>query len=186
MAGKKRIAVPALPPPAAALRRSGTLCPVRADESCAEQIAWMIGVSFAAQAKELGLDRQSCPDYVAFETAADVRRDLAGGTRAYLFYLDGVPVATVRLHIGPDGRTGSIDRLAVLPQYRGRDLGARCVYFAEGALRALGAKKVRLSIVASFAKLESFYHRLGYATKEDKTYPGLPFTVRYLQKKLSR
>ena len=63
-----------------------------------------------------------------------------------------------------DGRRGWINKLAVAPDQRGKDLGARLLAEAERRLTALGCPKVNLLIEPDNDGVVGFYERHGYAT----------------------
>jgi len=74
-----------------------------------------------------------------------------------LVYSDDTPVATGRL--SADGETGIIARIAVLPAYRGKELGRRVVTMLEKEAIRRGFAAVELS---PHHYLERFYADLGY------------------------
>jgi ribosomal protein S18 acetylase RimI-like enzyme len=63
-----------------------------------------------------------------------------------------------------DGRRGWINKLAVLPECLGRDIGGRLLAEAERRLRAIGFEMVNLLIEYDNAKVVGYYQRHGYAT----------------------
>jgi ribosomal protein S18 acetylase RimI-like enzyme len=73
---------------------------------------------------------------------------------------DGATVATVMGSY--DGRRGWINRLAVAPSHRGRDIGRQLVGEIERRLKARGCDKVNLLIEPDNAEVADYYDRLGY------------------------
>lgn len=63
-----------------------------------------------------------------------------------------------------DGRRGWINKLAVLPDRAGQDIGGRLMAEVERRLKALGAPKVNLLIEPDNAGVVAYYERRGYAT----------------------
>lgn len=61
-----------------------------------------------------------------------------------------------------DGRRGWINRLAVAPSHRGRDLARRLVEEVERRLLERGCDRVTLHIEHDNAAVADFYARLGY------------------------
>lgn len=53
-----------------------------------------------------------------------------------------------------------IGRIAVLPEYRGKNIGTSIMFKIEGFLKELGAKSVVLS---AQRRARSFYEKIGYA-----------------------
>lgn len=67
--------------------------------------------------------------------------------------------------IFPDGEDSwHIGRVAVLPEYRGKGLGAKLLEEAEERVRELGGKILCLSVQV---QAEGFYKKLGYRTVTD-------------------
>ena len=77
------------------------------------------------------------------------------------------PIATGRLVIEKDG--GVLARIAVLPGWRGRGLGAEVVRKLEAAARERGVTELSLH---PHAHLERFYAELGYETVPGRTTAG--------------
>lgn len=63
-----------------------------------------------------------------------------------------------------DDATGKIERVAVLPSYRGEGLGRRLMETLEGEARARDVDRIELHAQLD---VEGFYHALGYETVSD-------------------
>lgn len=63
-----------------------------------------------------------------------------------------------------DDVTGKIERVAVLPNYRGEGLGRRLMEALEGEARARDVERIELHAQLD---VEGFYHALGYVTVSD-------------------
>ena len=71
---------------------------------------------------------------------------------------------------GHDGRRGSIHHTAVLPEYRGKQIGKTLVKYAMQALEQEGIHKVAL---VAFEKNEAgngFWEKMGFTVREDLVY----------------
>ncbi|AFR09216.1 GNAT family N-acetyltransferase [Nocardiopsis alba] len=89
----------------------------------------------------------------------DEEWDERDATAAFLLALDeGVPVGTVRL-VDQGAGVGLLGRMAVLPEGRGRGIGAALVRAAEDLGRELGLERVELHAQTHAL---GFYERLGY------------------------
>lgn len=148
-------------------------------------VASLVRRSFRKQAEELGIQRSAYPNYVAFETAANVRRRIAQGARVTIALLGDRPIGTVtsRTLRGTTDR-GEILRLGVLNTYRGNEFGRVLMSHAEGQLRSAGMLSVQLSIVARFWRLRAYYESLGYSATASRGFDTLPFEVLFLEKDL--
>ena len=81
------------------------------------------------------------------------------GTRYIVILDDGYPVATCRFYeTAPD--TVTLGRVVVLPEYRGKNLGARVVTEAERWIRECGYKRI---MIDSRVIAVDFYKKLGFA-----------------------
>ncbi|WP_084065091.1 GNAT family N-acetyltransferase [Paenibacillus stellifer] len=146
-------------------------------------ISSIIQRSFKDQAVMLDISEEQFPHYVAFEHEPAARSRI-NGTQVNLLYLGEKAIGTVGLRAS--GNQGSIEHLAVLPEYRGSKYGEYLITEAEKSLSALGCTSVVLSIVAAFTGLRTFYERLGYRCRHVRTFATLPFEVQFLTKSLNR
>ena len=85
------------------------------------------------------------------------------GTKYIILLDDGYPVATCRFY-EEEASTVSIGRVVVLPEYRGRKLGALVVAEAEKWAAELGYTKI---VVDSRLEAVGFYEKLGYSHTDD-------------------
>ncbi len=75
-----------------------------------------------------------------------------------VIFLGGKPAATGRL-FPPENGVCVIGRIAVLKDFRGKNLGAETVVLLEKKARELGAEKIALS---AQCRVQGFYEKLGY------------------------
>jgi ribosomal protein S18 acetylase RimI-like enzyme len=83
-----------------------------------------------------------------------------------LFYVaicDGIVVGSIMA--GYDGHRGWLYSLAVLPDYRNRDIGSELVLKAEQALAGRGCMKINLQIMEGNQGVQAFYASLGYSAE---------------------
>ncbi|MBP5654903.1 MAG: GNAT family N-acetyltransferase [Clostridiales bacterium] len=85
------------------------------------------------------------------------------GTKYIVILDDGYPVATCRFY-EEDKERVVIGRVVVLPEYRGRGLGAQVVEEAEKWIAELGYKTIHID---SRLKTVGFYEKLGYVHLDD-------------------
>ena len=153
-----------------------------ADPGDAELVASLVRESFRKQAEILGISGVLHPNYVAFETEGGVRRRMASGTHVALARLAHEVVGTISCFMHNDGRRGEVQRLGVVPAYRGRGLGLELMAYAENYLMKRGAATIELGVVADFLRLQGYYERLGYVVTSTRPVENLPFQVTYLEK----
>jgi predicted GNAT family N-acyltransferase len=83
---------------------------------------------------------------------------------SHLVLYDGEkPVAAGRLRFIDEG-VGKIERICVLPSYRGRGVGQMVMAAIEQLAKTKGAKKVKLN---AQTHAEPFYKKLGYEVISD-------------------
>ena len=85
------------------------------------------------------------------------------GTKYIILLDDGYPVGTCRFYeVGPG--QAEISRVVILPEYRGKQLGARVIREAEKWIAELGFRSID---VESRVTAVGFYEKLGYAVVDD-------------------
>ena len=82
--------------------------------------------------------------------------------RHLLLYQQGRPVATCRLYADGEKHAQVVGRLAVLPAWRGRALGAALLRAAEEEARRLGGGQV---LLAAQVRARGFYEKQGYTAR---------------------
>lgn len=91
----------------------------------------------------------------------DVQRKLGVQRELFLVGVEaGAIVAAVMA--GYDGHRGSVNYLAVDPQYRRRGHGAALMRRVEQVLTERGCPKVNLAVRTTNAEVIAFYRKLGY------------------------
>ena len=153
-----------------------------ADTTLSEIVASIIRKSFKNQAEELGLTVEKHSGYAAFETSQKVKRRIGRGEHVFLAYVGEEPVGTITFSVdSKQPVNGYIERLAVLPEFRGNGYGRELMGYAEEQLRKASVVCVELAIVKQFKSLQEFYEQLGYNPTETVKYEFLPFEVLLIQ-----
>ena len=80
------------------------------------------------------------------------------GTRYIVLLDDGYPIGTCRFY-EKDSDSVTLGRVVILPEYRGKKLGAKVVLEAEKWIKELGYKQI---IIDSRTEVVGFYEKLGY------------------------
>lgn len=82
------------------------------------------------------------------------------GTRYIVLLDDGYPIGTCRFYeAGTNSDAVILGRVVILPEYRGKKLGAKVVLEAEKWIKELGYKQI---IIDSRTEVVGFYEKLGY------------------------
>lgn len=80
--------------------------------------------------------------------------------------LRGYLVAVLLLSLEHGGLMAEVDELFVLPQARGRGLGAQLLAAAEAALAARGCVRLQLELGVANEAARAFYARKGYRARD--------------------
>ena len=91
--------------------------------------------------------------------------------------LHGYLIAVLVLSLEHGGLMAEVDELFVLPQARGRGIGAQLLATAETDLGSRGCVRLQLQLGVTNEAARTFYARLGYAARDgyrlfDKALPG--------------
>src|SRR4051812_6142666 len=97
-------------------------------------------------------------------------------------YEDGEPVACGGIRALPDG-AAEVKRMYVVPDARGRGIGARLLARLEDEARRLGYRRVRLDTAASLTEAQSLYRAAGYDEIAD--YNGNTAAAHWFEKVLA-
>lgn len=157
---------------------------IRAGKRDAEQIAAIVSRANKDVAQLFGLNRENCPKHPSFCTTDWILSGFSRGEE-YFFYGNEL------IHTGcvafeqPDPDTAYLNRLAVLPEYRHRGIGAALVNHILEYAASKHIQTVSIGIIAAHTVLKSWYLGLGFIEKETQTFEHLPFEVTYLQSELS-
>ena len=122
-----------------------------------------------------GMDRQY---HIALQDEFD---EHDGAESKYIVLLDDeYPVATCRFY-ELDKSTVLVGRVVVLPEYRGKHLGARVILEAEKWIAELGYTEIFID-----ARLEAtgFYEKLGYSKTDEKVFKSWKFDCTRMYKSL--
>jgi ribosomal protein S18 acetylase RimI-like enzyme len=91
-------------------------------------------------------------------------------------------VGTVRYEVKPD--LLYVGRLAVLPAYRGRGVGAALMSYIERLAPSLGRTRIQLATRESIPGNIAFYERIGYHITEKVQHPRGPDIVVWFEKEV--
>ncbi|HYF62948.1 MAG TPA: GNAT family N-acetyltransferase [Herpetosiphonaceae bacterium] len=134
-----------------------------------DDIPAMVGLIRAAFAEYEG--RLDPPSSAQNKTVEATRAELADGG-AFVVTCGGELAGCVFYH--PHAGHMYLDRLSVLPAYRGLRLSRRLIAAVEDLARASGLDRVRLSVRLALAGNRAYYERLGYAFHAYGTHAGYP------------
>lgn len=114
----------------------------------------IIHAAFAVYAEK------DAPSGVMLETAASLRAELEGSTRAAVVLLDGRAVGAMKLTVSR-ARALEMARVSVVPSARGRGLARALVDWADEEARRLGLRAIGCTVRADEPGNIALYEHLG-------------------------
>jgi ribosomal protein S18 acetylase RimI-like enzyme len=115
------------------------------------------------------------PSGALTETIEDVHTAIHGGG-AFLAFVGDVAVGSARYRLFPDHAYA--ERIAVLPEHRGKGVAVALMAAFEEAIRALRVPEARVGVRVSLPSNLRFYENLGYRALVSRPYPtGTDFEI---------
>jgi len=150
----------------------------------AELLASIIRQAFQDVAERMGLTPENAPTHPSNCTPEWIRGDLAKGVIYYLLEIHHVPCGCVALELAAEPDVGYLERLALLPAFRGKGYGKALAQHALEKARRHGCSLVSVGIIAEDARLKTWYGRLGFIEHKTLKLRHLPFEVMFMTKTL--
>ena len=143
-------------------------------------LAELIRQSFHDVAERFGLTFENCPTHPSNCTVDWVTAAMDKGVLFYVLENCGTPCGCVALEQAKPGAC-YLERLAVLPEFRGRGFGKALVLHALEEAKALGIDRVEIGIITEHTELKDWYVRLHFVIeREAVTFEHLPFKVTFM------
>lgn len=111
------------------------------------------------------------PSSVLMETVSDVEARLRAGPIIVAQSADGFVGSLFCAH---NGDVLYLTRLATLPSWRGRGIGAALLAVAEREARGLGAKRLTLRVRTNLPDNQRYFERAGFAVTGEGQDQGRP------------
>lgn len=139
----------------------------------------LIRDSFLDVAERFGLTSQNSPTHSSNCRPEWLLREMNRGVTFYILETDGKPAGCAALEKIND-EVCYLERLAVLPHYRGKGFGEALVRHILSEARELNAFRVQIGVIADDETLRAWYERLGFDEVESKKFPQLVFRVTFM------
>lgn len=156
-------------------------CELLGSEAELREAARIIRESFKTVADEFCLNEMNCPSHPAFFSDESIIAATSSGTCFYSLYHERNMAGVLALKY-LNKNEYSMEKLAVLPEYRHLGYGKKLVEFALDTAREAGAEKMIIGIIDENIALKEWYLALGFTVTDIKRYDHLPFTVCTMQK----
>ncbi len=151
----------------------------RAGQEDSAILAEIVRQSFQDVAARFGLTRLNCPRHPSNCDVSWVAADMRRGVSYALLDCAALPVGCVALERSTADLC-FLERLSVLPLWRGKGYGGTLVRHALEQARMQGCRTVSIGIIAAQQELAQWYRRLGFVPQETRIFPHLPFEVLFL------
>lgn len=146
--------------------------------------ARVIRNSFRTVAQEFGLNRENAPTHASFLTVRQLRELRKRPVKFFGLFLADRQIGFIAVEKA-DADLYYIEKLAVLPAYRHWGCGAKLVGFAIDYIRENKGKQVALGMILESTALKDWYKKLGFREISTHKFPGLPFTVCFMERDVS-
>ncbi|MHC4625821.1 MAG: GNAT family N-acetyltransferase [Planctomycetota bacterium] len=158
---------------------SDTITIREANEADVGILVSLLRESFRDVAERFELTVENCPKNLAFCTDQRIAGDIERGLSYYILEQDRWACGCVALEkAGPE--VCYLERLAVLPEHRGKGCGKMLVEHVFDKAAQNGSKRVEIGIISEDTKLRDWYERFGFVLKSTKTFDHLPFVVAFM------
>ena len=142
-------------------------------------ISEIIRSAYLEVAEQFDLNRENCPKHPSNCTDQWIQRDLDRGVTYFLLELAEKPLGCAALEVVNDALC-YLERVAVLPEYKGKGLGRKLVGHVINQARQDGMKEVGIGIIAKQQELGHWYQKIGFEKGETKHFDHLPFEVLFM------
>jgi N-acetylglutamate synthase-like GNAT family acetyltransferase len=155
----------------------------KTDASDADVLARLIRAAYRDVAERFGLTFENAPTHPSNCQPAWIERDLERGVSYFLLSVEATPCGCVALELATPS-LAYLERLAVVPEFRHRGLGAELVARAVAEAVTAGARRVSVGVIAAHEEVVDWYREQGFELDETREFSHLPFTVAFLQRSL--
>lgn len=141
--------------------------------------------SFQTVADEFGITQENAPRYVAFATdEGRLWYHFCQEKRPVFVYLIGDKIVGYYSIAILNETEAELNNLAVLPEYRHRNIGQNLLEDCFEKVKSMGRSKLKIGIVEENKILRKWYQNFGFEHVGTKKYDFFPFTCGYMEKSL--
>jgi N-acetylglutamate synthase-like GNAT family acetyltransferase len=151
------------------------------NENELENSVRVIADSFKTVAVEFNLNRDNCPTHPSLVTLRQLQEMLRKGLKLFGLFEDNAQVGFVAVE-KKKNKVFSLEKLAVLPEYRHKKYGGELFAFAENYVKNAGGMKLSIGIIDEHIILKQWYEARGFQQTAVTKFAHLPFTVCFMEK----
>ena len=152
-----------------------------ASETELENSVGVIADSFRTVAVEFNLNQDNCPTHPSLVTLKQLQEMKRKGLKLFGLFENDAQIGFVAVEKKKD-RVYSIEKLAVLPEYRHKGYGGELLTFVGGYVKNLEGKKLSIGIINENIVLKKWYEGKGFLESTVTKFEHLPFTMCFMEK----
>jgi ribosomal protein S18 acetylase RimI-like enzyme len=145
-------------------------------EECAE----VIRKSFMTVAADFGLTKENSPTNGAFIQKERLAEEKGKGHILYGVMDENKIIGYMQLEKNSE-ELFYLQKMAVLPEYRHREIGTKLLDYAKEQVQKLGGKRISIGIIEENTVLKNWYLAYGFVPTGTKKFEHLPFTVGFME-----
>lgn len=153
------------------------ICPASLED--APTLARLVAESNKDVADLFNLNRENCSKHPSFCETSWIEADIARGERYFLAHSEGKAIGCVATEY-PNPEVAYLNRLAVLPEHRRQGVGSQLTKHVLRLATERDIRVVSIGVIGEHKELQRWYQALGFVPGEVKSFPHLPFSVRYM------
>jgi N-acetylglutamate synthase-like GNAT family acetyltransferase len=149
-----------------------------------DALAGIVRTAYSDVAERFGLTPENAPTHPSNCQPSWIQSDLARGVSYFLLECGGTHCGCIALEVASP-TVAYLERLAVVPASRRRGLGTHLVDHAVREATAAGVAAVSVGVIAEQIELVAWYEKLGFVQSGTRRFAHQPFTVSFLERRLS-
>ncbi len=143
----------------------------------------VIRQSFHTVAEAYGLPEENCVASGSFIKMDSLMQDFRRGVKMFGCLYEGTAAGYMQMEATAPGNF-TLDKMAVLPEYRGQGVGAKMVEYATAYACKHGGTTLTISVFAMDKSLIDWYTRHGFVLSGTEMKKELSMEVAHLEKDL--
>lgn len=143
----------------------------------------VITQAFITVANEFHFTKERVPYFPAFISVDVIINQIKNGLVLFVYVESGKVIGTIGIH-GIENNVYKIERLAVLPDHRRKNIGKILMNYAIESIKKRNGKVAKVNIVYENTTLKKWYENQGFKVYSVDSYEYLPFQVGVLVKEL--
>ncbi|MCQ2483294.1 MAG: GNAT family N-acetyltransferase [Clostridia bacterium] len=149
------------------------------------ECVYVIRNAFKTVADEFGFTEENAPRFTAFATdEGRLWYHFCKEKRPMYVYMIGDRIVGYYSIALLNENEAEINNLAVLPEYRHRNIGRSLFEDSIAKVKVTGRTKIKISIVEENKRLRDWYESFGFVHTGSEKFDFFPFTCGYMEKEL--